>query len=329
MFILDIVSSFDSTKWRELILNLGGTPFHLPETWLVGVKPASLRYLVWKKCNIPVAATIGIFKNQRAFGFLRAGAVLHLPVAPVLGAESGVTREDLYEVLRRTSADQRYREVMVDSRWGEQPEFVERLGISPEFPLIEFLIDLSSGEDALLTALHKKHRKNLRIAQESGIEIVEDTSLKAFLSVRDMQQSSADRSAEKGNSYGIQGESFYREAFESIYRYGPGKVLFAKKYGEFVAALAYLEFGKNAVTVRSGSTKVGYDVSAMYLLQFDLFRILAERGFSRLNIGGVPMDAVNPTHPQHGLYNYKRYYGGVPRVCSGFTMKFKNEGRVS
>lgn len=306
-----------------MIENLNGTPFHLPEVWDVGAGPDSLRYLVWEDGGVPVAAAVGIVERKRVLRFLPGSAALHLPTAPVLQEGSGVLRHELYATLQRSCAEQRFRDIAVDSRWGEEPELAGQLGVSVEYPLVEFLVDCTRGEEALLQAMHKKHRKNLRLAQDSGLEVVEDATLEAFLSVREMQQSSAERSAEKGNRYGIQDERFYRESFEAIYRNGPGRVLFARKGGESVAALAYLELGRKAITVRSGSTPVGYETSAMYLLQFELFKRLARRGFSELNIGGVPAEAAEPSHPQHGLYNYKRYYGGNPRACAGFTLNVK------
>jgi hypothetical protein len=267
-----------------------------------------------------VAAAVGLVENKRLFRLLPGRVVLHLPTAPVLRDGSGTPRQILYAALQRTCAERGIKDIVVDSRWGESPELAGLLGVPAEHSLVEFLVDLTRGEDALLRAMHKKHRKNLRLAQEADLEVVEDATLKAFLSVREMQQSSAERSSEKGNRYAIQDERFYRESFDAIYRDGPGRVLFARKDGEVVAALAYLEFGGKAVTVRSGSTVVGYETSAMYLLQYELIRRLAQRGFSVLNIGGVPEEAADASHPQHGLYNYKRYYGSIPRACSGFTL---------
>ncbi|MHB9020136.1 MAG: peptidoglycan bridge formation glycyltransferase FemA/FemB family protein, partial [Minisyncoccota bacterium] len=63
---------------------------------------------------------------------------------------------------------------------------------------------------------------------------------------------------------------------------------------------------------RSGATREGYESSAMYLLQYELIRRLKEEGVKQLNIGGVPEGATDPSHPNHGLYNFKRYFGGVP-----------------
>lgn len=318
--ILNILESYDQPSWRQMIQDMDGTPFHLPDIWTVNSYRNSLRYLVWEDGGVPVASAVGIVEKKRILRFLSGDAVLHLPTAPLLREESGKQRQDLYAVLRRSCAELGFRAIAVDSRWGEAPELARQLGGRAECPLVEFLVDLTRDEDVLLMAMHKKHRKNLRVAQESGLEVVEDATLEGFLSLREMQQSSAERSAEKGNSYGIQDERFYRESFKAIYRDGPGKVLFARKDGKLVAALAYLEFGRKAITVRSGSTPMGYETSAMYLLQFNLFKILKKRNFIQLNIGGVPSDASENTNPQHGLYNYKRYYGGIPRSCAGFKI---------
>jgi hypothetical protein len=326
MMIVAISESYDRVRWRELIGNLNGTPFHLPEVWAVGIGPDTLRYLVWEDGGALVAAALAIVEKRRVFHFLPGSSILHLPTAPVLQEGAGVPRHELYAHLRRSCAEQKFRGIAVDSRWGEAPDLAGRLEAPADYPLVEFLIDLARGEEALLQAMHKKHRKNLRLAQEAGLDVVEEATMEAFLSVRGMQQSSAERSAEKGNRYGIQDERFYRESFEAIYRNGPGRVLFARKGGQIVAALAYLEFGRKAVTVRSGSTSVGYETSAMYLLQFELIRRLAQRGFSELNIGGVPAEAAAEEHPQHGLFNYKRYYGGTPRACAGFTLNVKAGG---
>ena len=59
----------------------------------------------------------------------------------------------------------------------------------------------------------------------------------------------------------------------------------------------------------------------MYLLQYELLRDLKQRGFEELNIGGVPLAASESGHPQHGLFDYKRYYGGKPCVRSRVTLQ--------
>ena len=187
--------------------------------------------------------------------------------------------------------------------------------------LIEFIVDLEKDVDDIFKSMHKKHKKNVRKALECGLKIEYDESLDAFLELRKMQQVSSEKASEKGNRYGIQDEKFYIKTYKKVYQNGIGKVLFAKKEGEYIAALAYLAFGKKAVTVRSGSTTKGYETSAMYLLQYELIKLLKAQGFGELNIGGVPAKAADPAHPQHGLYNYKRYYGGAPCLRTGIRIK--------
>ena len=45
------------------------------------------------------------------------------------------------------------------------------------------------------------------------------------------------------------------------------------------------------------------------------------RGLTRLNIGGVPEAAVNEDHPQHGLYEFKKGFGGDAYLRHSVSMK--------
>ena len=190
MIFVKIFESYDAVAWRKLISKLNGTPFHLPEIWTVGVNHDSLRYLIWEENDTPVAASIGIVEKRRFLKFVDRGAGLRLPTAPVLGEKFSILREELYIALQRECMDQGYRGVIVDSRWGEDPGVADRLGLSAVFPLVEFLVDLTQGEENLLRTMHKKHRKNIRLAQESGVSIENSISVDDFLCLQSMQQSS-------------------------------------------------------------------------------------------------------------------------------------------
>ncbi|MHC4180920.1 MAG: hypothetical protein ACYSWU_25770 [Planctomycetota bacterium] len=58
----------------------------------------------------------------------------------------------------------------------------------------------------------------------------------------------------------------------------------------------------------------------MYLLQFELLARLREQGVEEVNIGGVPADAANPDHPQHGLYCFKRGFGGTEHTRTAVSL---------
>lgn len=306
-------------EWRAIITGLNGTPLHLPEVMTVGGSLDDVEYFLFRDSGECVAAGFGIATTQRYLKLFKGARQLYFPVFPALIEREGGA-EQVCRLLKDEAQKAGYRQLEIDPRWGQDFSGCGELNPFLGHSLCEFTVDLRQDMDAILKGMHKKHRKNLREAEGHGVLVEENNSLEAFMGLRDMQQSSSERASERGNSYGIQGDEFFRATYEANYRNGPGRVLYARHNGEYVAALAFLAFGKKAVTVRSGSTSGGYETSAMYLLQVDLFRRLQEEGYELLNIGGVPAEAAQSGHPQHGLFDYKRYYGGSQCLRTGLVM---------
>lgn len=321
MITLEAERQVEPAAWRALLATLGGTPFHLPEVWVGSVVPEAISHLIWWWEGEQVAAAVAITMEKRFFGLFRGERTLSLPVAPCLAPGAEALRGEVYGALIAHAREAGCRVLTVDPRWGDNVSDLPLLRDQVSERLVEFTVDLRQQLAALSRGLHKKHRKHVALAEGQELELVEDRSLEAFLRLRKMQQSSAERASERGNPYGIQDVDFYRRSWETVYRDGPGRVLFARRDGEDVAALAYLAFDRKAVTVRSGSTAQGYETGAMFLLQFELFRRLPAAGIEVLNIGGVPAEAADAGHPQHGLYNYKRYYGGRPCLSTGLKIR--------
>jgi hypothetical protein len=307
--------------WRALLLSLNGTPLHLPEILQAGNQPEDLVYLLFKSGGNVVAASTGLGSRDKVLRIFMGRRQLYLPVVPATVA--GIRQADICRALIAHAEKAGYGKLEIDARWGEDfsslPEFSGCIGRT----LVEFVIDLRPEFDVILQNMHKKHRKNIREAATHNLEIVEDRSLEGFMKLRDMQQSSAERSAERGNTYFIQGERQFQAYYDAVYRDGPGSVLLARESGVPVAALAWLAFGRKTITVRSGSTPRGYETAAMYLLQFELARKLKAAGCEELNIGAVPAGAAAQNHPQHGLYEYKRNFGGIERLVTGISARLK------
>lgn len=321
MLTVEYFRTYDHDKWRTLVASMNGGPFHLPEILLPGNKPENLVYLVMKDGQEVVGACVGLSLARTTLRILKTSKDLYLPTIPAVRDGTSESVHAVCEAARRFAAEAGYRHLLVDPRWGADfSQFSQWQGFVTD-TLCEFTLDLSCDLEVIFRAMHKKHRKNIRSAEEHGLQLVEDSSLEGFLALRGMQLSSAERSSTKGNSYGVQNEKYYEESYRQVYQTGLGRVMFARKDGSAVAALAYLAFGKKAVTVRSGSTAEGYETSAMYLLQYELIRKLQEQGVSELNIGGVPSGAAESNHPQHGLYDYKRYYGGKPHIRTGLKIR--------
>jgi hypothetical protein len=319
---IETLLGLKAEQWRQIVVALDGTPLHLPEPWLIDYAPAALVPLAFRDDREIVGAVVAIRHTRRFLRLWPKPFGLYLPTAPAL-KQDGLDKESLYASLVEYARREGYCTLVIEPRWGDNLSSLCSLSKSACPALIEFTIDLRHSLEQLTAAIHKKHRKNVRIAEQAGVSWSHDTTLDGMLMLRTLQMQSAERGAQRGNVFQVSKEEFYRKTYEAVYRNGPGRLMIATLEGRPVAALAYLEFGKKAVTVRSGSNREGYETSAMYLLQCELIRNLKERGVEELNIGGVPVSAAQPGHPQHGLYDYKRYYGGAEHVRSRVVLKLR------
>lgn len=322
MVKIEIAKRVDPAEWRTLISSLNGNPFHLPEIFPSNSAADDIVYVVFRKDGQVVGAAAGLCIEKKYLKLLTVSRTLYLPTTPAVMAGCGPTSADLLVELKNFLGPAGYKALEVEPRWGE--DFSNSpLSAYVDRRLLEFTVDLEKEEEELLKAMHQKHRKNIRKSQEAGLILDKCSSADEFLRLRDMQQSSSERAAERGNRYNVMDKDSYADTYGRIYSNGPGEVIFARSGDDYVAGLAYLAFGRNAITVRSGSTPEGYETSAMYFLQYELIKDMKRRGFKELNIGGVPAEALEPSHQQHGLYNYKKYYGGKPCLRTGLKITLR------
>ncbi|MFC1826939.1 peptidoglycan bridge formation glycyltransferase FemA/FemB family protein [Thermodesulfobacteriota bacterium] len=325
MIHVDSYTAFDESGWRRLIEELNGGPLLIPNVWSNGADD-SLLYLIFKKDGDDIGAALALPSSKSLLQFLTVSKSLFLPTVPAIKQGSLEDQDEIYEIyeaLMGFCSEKGYRELKQDTRWGYDFSGHKDLRGFIQARLIEFVVDLRLDSDTILKSFHKKHRKNIRIARESGLQVVMDKTLDGVMALRAMQQDSSRRSIEKGNPYQVQDEEVYRALFENVYCKDFGNILFAQQEGEYVASLAYLVFDRKAITVRSGATPKGYELFAMYLLQYELIERLKEQGVEELNIGGVPAAAREAGHPQHGLYDYKRYYGGMELMRTSLKITIK------
>lgn len=322
--MIEIVAqdNFDPNEWRELIVEMGGNVFHLPDIWLADNKHSNMQYLIFEDGGTIVGACVALRLTTSRFRIFRSTISLYLPTMPVF-SENRVRVEDLCESLVRFATSEGFKTLKVDARSGLDLSHNTKLIPFIDGHFIEFTVDLRNDIETIMKSFHKKHRKNIRKANESRLELVSDNSLAGLMELKKLQEASSARASGKGNPYGLPGETYYVEAHRHVYQNGLGNVLFAKKDKKYIAGLAYLFFGDEAVTVRSGATTEGYSVSAPYLLQYELIRRLKEDGYVRVNIGGVPQAACESSHSQHGLYQFKKGFGGTSHLRTGLKANLR------
>jgi lipid II:glycine glycyltransferase (peptidoglycan interpeptide bridge formation enzyme) len=95
-------------------------------------------------------------------------------------------------------------------------------------------------------------------------------------------------------------------------------LLIARQEGDVVAAILYATFAHKAYSIFSGSTEVGYKLSAQTGLFWFAVTTFKQEGYRVLNRGGVPAEAEQEGHELHGIYRFKHRLGTTPvRTVSG------------
>jgi hypothetical protein len=315
------ISAKAKPEWISVLEEVNGTPLHLPDPWLLDSSPEDISLIAMSLGTQVAGAAIAVRQVHRILRFIPSASSLLMPTPPAMVDGIGDNREAAYQALLSYAKQKGYQSLVIEPRWGDDVSSIQCLAGCTSAELTDFVLDLRPGLDQILSSMHKKHRKNIRSASEAGILCRQDSSLDGMMILQTMQAHAVERGRDRGNSFSSADEDYFRKAYQLVYQNGPGHLYLALREGRPLAALAYLEFGKKAITVRSGSSPEGYETSAMYLLQYELVRDLKQRGFEELNIGGVPLAASESGHPQHGLFDYKRYFGGHACVRSRVKMK--------
>ncbi len=316
--------SIEESEWVRVVEACNGNALHLPATHLLDYPPESLRFLLFKEGETVVACALGLAVSRRLMRRIPVGpGKLVLPTAPALA--DAVWAEAVLTALEAHARLSGYARLVVQPQSSAYFDRHELFARHAKESLIEFVLDLRRQHDEVLQGMHKTHRKNARRAEARGVTVVEDSSLEGLLRLRAMQEESSQRAAKKEHGFSVREETFFRKAHEHVYSKGLGRVLFAKRGDELLAGLAFLTAARRAVTVRSGSFPAGYEMYAMYLLYVKLIQLLLDQGAVELNLGGVPLEAANPSHPQWGLHEFKKGFGGCAVTRAGVDLPLRGE----
>jgi hypothetical protein len=315
----------DDGAWAELAGACGGNPLHLEAVTAADYPGSAALRLVFRGAERSVGCALAYATPRRRWRWLPAGRDLELPTFPAVTA-GGEGRRAAVDALVAFARGNGYRTLVVRPRFGDSLEDLPHLGPYATTGTLEFVVDLRKDWDAVRAAMHRFHRKNVRRAERESLEVASDPSVAGLLALRDLQMGSARRSAERGGGFHVRETAYFEKVHALVYAGGLGDVVFAKSEGRVLAGLAWVAGARKGITVRSGSTAEGYDRGAMYLLQDAVLREAHRRGLEELNLGGVPEGAREPGHVQHGLYDFKRGFGGAERVRRGFALPLRGNG---
>ncbi|GAB1481343.1 lipid II:glycine glycyltransferase FemX [Treponema sp.] len=169
------------------------------------------------------------------------------------------------------------------------------------------IVDLSRGEEAMLSAMKSKWRYNIRLAEKKGVVVKRDNvdGLKTFYSLYE-QTAKRDRIA-------IHGFNYYQTLLSHGEEYRDGsqdlRIYIAEYAGEALAAIITLFRGEEATYLYGASSDSHRELMPAYALQWRAMRDAAAMGCTRYDLFGIP-PYDDRSHPMAGLYRFKTGFGG-------------------
>lgn len=194
-------------------------------------------------------------------------------------------------------------------------EALERLGFSTT-PRMEFEIDLRPSEDELWKALEYKRRKNIKKAARLNVAL-EDLPLEDGIAhLRRLQGASAERIVERGGPDISRASSGSRDPIAALVQAGVGRLIGARVDGEIVSASLFTCFNGLVYHTLSGHDRQALKAQAPTFLLWETIKRYRAKGALRLNMGGCSSGAVREDSAEHGVYEYKKAFGGACLACT-------------
>jgi lipid II:glycine glycyltransferase (peptidoglycan interpeptide bridge formation enzyme) len=169
------------------------------------------------------------------------------------------------------------------------------------------VVDLSVGEQRLLSEMSSTARYNVRMSKRRGVtaEVVGPEHLQTW---QRMYTDTARR-------HGLEGRhrSYFRRLFAAAPR-SPGeqtrlRLLFARVGGSVAAGMILALCGRRAVYLFGASTRRHSSLAPSHRLQWRAMQLARQHGCTSYDLFGIP-PSNNPAHPLHGLLRFKTGFGG-------------------
>ena len=181
---------------------------------------------------------------------------------------------------------------------------------------LEFEVDLTRDEKSLWESVDIKRRQRIKKAMKAGIEVKELPVDEGVLHLRRLQEASFVRIAARGGPSLNKKESSTRDPATALTSAGLGRIVGGFVDGECVSASFFTTFNGLAYHALSGHDDKALATQAPSLVLWESILRFQREGFERLNFGGCGIDALNEDSPEHGVFTYKKAFGGARLDCA-------------
>jgi peptidoglycan pentaglycine glycine transferase (the first glycine) len=243
----------------------------------------------------------------------------YVPKGPVIDFGSAQACQVLFEALHGMNRSQHVMMLKIEPDLLEQEQMASvlaRYGFqsSPHSiqPRRTVLVDVTPGEDEVLSRMKSKTRYNIRLSGRKGVRIHEgkEADLSAF---NQLMAVTGER-----NEFGVHSSAYYERAYELFAPLGMARLLLATYDDQPIGGVMTLACGTKAWNMFSASADEHREKMPNYALQWEAMRWAKERGCQTYDLWGIPDAEEEMLEAQFaqrsdglwGLYRFKRGFGG-------------------
>jgi FemAB family len=180
---------------------------------------------------------------------------------------------------------------------------------------LEFELDLTRDEKTLWEGMEYRRRRNIKKAMKAGVEVREVPAYEGVSHLRRLQAASFERIVRRGGPPFLPFDSSRQDPTESLSSAGLGRIVGGFVNGVCVTASFFTTFNGLAYDALLGHDPLAFETQAPSLLLWEMARRFKSEGIQRLNLGGCGIDALEESSPEHGVYVYKKTFGGAVLEC--------------
>lgn len=311
-----------SPEWNAARERAGAGP-HFGDGWIACREAQGLRAqrLLLEVGGAPVAVGVVHLKRPRFRPWVRTTALLdRLPMAlPREGGGAPAISDDAIARALVAFGDERgFGRIELDSFDGPSPPpDLAALGLATR-ARFEFLLDLAAPAETRFAALKSSHRRKVRDAEKSGVTVADETGATPVDLLRELQGQTQERRAGRGEEMELPDRELYAR-LERCFLGAGGRLFVGRKEGTPMSAILCGVEGRRAYYFMGGTSKAGFECNAATLVLWRASVLLAEKGATLLNLGGVPREAEHEDHAAHGLYRFKEGFGAARVDCTSAT----------
>jgi CelD/BcsL family acetyltransferase involved in cellulose biosynthesis len=187
---------------------------------------------------------------------------------------------------------------------------------------LEFELDLRPGLDDLFHALEAKRRRNVSKSRRLGVVVDTPPTEEGLVALHRLRAMTWNRLREKGVAM-PRPDDLQGPAERVLLDAGVARLVGARLGGTWIAVTLFTCFAGQAYQMLPAHAPEALEVQAPTLLLWESLARFKAEGVQWFNLGGCSASARNPDDPEHGVYNYKRAFGGACLECASGRLVLK------